>query len=113
MQPTLEWVGDVAVVTLQDRQLDSRNAEEFREQLLPILESCPRVVLDFGPIRFVDSRERDDSSAVHYTPFSCVLLHYCGCSHAYGNAWSNPLLIEVPRVYPCAIQSDGLSMDSL
>ena len=32
-------------------------------------------------VRIADSRERNDSSAVHYTPFSCVLLHCCGCSH--------------------------------
>jgi hypothetical protein len=31
--------------------------------------------------RFVDSQERNDSSVVHYTPVSCVLLQGCGFSH--------------------------------
>jgi hypothetical protein len=36
--------------------------------------------------RLVDSRERNDPSAVHYTPFSCVLLHCCAFSYDYGIA---------------------------
>lgn len=56
MQPTVEWMGDVAVVTLTDRQLDVNNADDFRQEILPILESCHHVVLDLGRIQFVDSR---------------------------------------------------------
>jgi hypothetical protein len=32
-------------------------------------------------VRLADSRECNDPSALHYTPFSCVLLHCCGFSH--------------------------------
>ncbi|HWZ18257.1 MAG TPA: hypothetical protein VNW73_05635, partial [Ktedonobacteraceae bacterium] len=40
---------------------------------------------------FADSRERHDSSEVHYTPFSSVLLQRGGFSHVNYNALSNPL----------------------
>ncbi len=48
---------------------------------------------------FADSRERNHSSAVHYTPFSCVFLHCCGCSYGVVNriGLSSALCIEVPR----------------
>src|SRR5207245_1210079 len=45
--------------------------------------------------RFVDSRERN-SSAVYYTPFCCVLLHWCGFTHVYGNALRDPLSRKGP-----------------
>jgi hypothetical protein len=37
-------------------------------------------------VRLADSRERNDPSLVHYTPFSCVLLQCRGFSHDYGIA---------------------------
>jgi hypothetical protein len=47
--------------------------------------------------RLADSRERNDSSAVHYTPFSCVLLHGCGFSYGLLNRLEQCLFIEIPR----------------
>jgi anti-sigma B factor antagonist len=56
MQPTLEQVGDVAVVTVNDEQLDAGNADDFRRDVGPVLQSNRRVVLALGRVRFVDSR---------------------------------------------------------
>jgi anti-sigma B factor antagonist len=56
MQLTVEKVGDVAVVTLNLEQFDASNADEFRQQIAPVLRDSRKVVLDLGRVQFVDSR---------------------------------------------------------
>jgi anti-sigma B factor antagonist len=56
MQPTVEKIGDVTVVTVNTEQLDAGNSEDFRQQMAPILEGCHKLVLDLSRVRFVDSR---------------------------------------------------------
>ena len=56
MQPTVEKVGDVAVVTLNIDQLDASNAEDFKRQMAPVFQDARKVVLDLSRVQFVDSR---------------------------------------------------------
>jgi anti-sigma B factor antagonist len=56
MQPLVEQIGDVTVVTVTDEHLDASNADDFRRDLTPVLEGSLRVVLALGQVQFVDSR---------------------------------------------------------
>jgi anti-sigma B factor antagonist len=56
MQTALEQVGDVAVVAVNEEQLDASNADDFRQQLAPVLKDCRNLLLDFSRVQFVDSR---------------------------------------------------------
>jgi anti-sigma B factor antagonist len=56
MQPTVEKVGDVAVVTLNVEQLDASNAEDFKRHMAPVFQDTRKVVLDLSRVQFVDSR---------------------------------------------------------
>jgi anti-sigma B factor antagonist len=56
MQPTVEKLGDVTVVTVNAEALDASNAEEFRQEMAPVLADCRRLVLDLGRVQFMDSR---------------------------------------------------------
>jgi anti-sigma B factor antagonist len=56
MEPVVEKVGDVAVVTVTTEQLDASNTEDFRTFLAPVLQECSKLVLDLGRVQFVDSR---------------------------------------------------------
>jgi anti-sigma B factor antagonist len=56
MQPTVEKSGEVAVVTVNDEQLDASNADDFRQYMAPILQDCHKVVLALNRVQFVDSR---------------------------------------------------------
>jgi anti-sigma B factor antagonist len=56
MQPTVEKVGNVAVVTVNLEQLDASNADDFRRDMTPVLQESRKVVLDLHRVQFVDSR---------------------------------------------------------
>jgi anti-sigma B factor antagonist len=56
MQPTVERIGDVAVVTLNDAQLDAGNADDFRRDMGPVLQDCHKLVIALDRVQFVDSR---------------------------------------------------------
>jgi anti-sigma B factor antagonist len=56
MEPEVETVGDVTVVTLRLEQLDASNSEEFREEMAPVLQGTRKLVLDMQHVDFVDSR---------------------------------------------------------
>jgi anti-sigma B factor antagonist len=56
MQPLVEHLGDVTVITIQDRHLDASNADEFRQSFTPVLEHSRQIVLALGRVQFVDSR---------------------------------------------------------
>ncbi|MCC6421549.1 MAG: STAS domain-containing protein [Gemmataceae bacterium] len=56
MEPTVEKIGDVTVATVNADALDASNAENFREDMSPILAGCRKLVLDLGRVQFMDSR---------------------------------------------------------
>jgi anti-sigma B factor antagonist len=53
---TLEHSGDVTVVGLNVEQLDASNADDFRQQMVPVLAGSRKLVLDLGRVQFADSR---------------------------------------------------------
>ena len=55
MPLTVDKVDDVAVVTVNVEEFDASNAEDFKQDIAPVLQTCSRVVLDLGRVRFVDS----------------------------------------------------------
>jgi anti-anti-sigma factor len=56
MEPTVEKIGDVTIVAVNQEELDARNADEFRRQIAPALKGCRNLVLDLDRVQFVDSR---------------------------------------------------------
>ncbi len=56
MTPLVDKIGDVTVVTVTAEQLDASNAEDFRQEMAPVLENCRKLVLDLGRVQFMDSR---------------------------------------------------------
>ena len=56
MEPVIEKVGDVTVITLAEEHLDAGNADVFRRAVAPALKDCRNLVLDLGRVQFVDSR---------------------------------------------------------
>ncbi len=56
MQTTVEKVGDVTVVVVNVAELDANNADDFRQELAPVLKDCRQLVLDLHHVQFVDSR---------------------------------------------------------
>ena len=55
MELSAEKIGDVLVVTVPGNHLDASVADDFKQALGPLLEGCPKVVLDMKGLRFVDS----------------------------------------------------------
>lgn len=55
MELVAEKTGDVAVVELPVEELDAGNAAEFKRDVGPLLDACPRIVFDLGRLRFIDS----------------------------------------------------------
>ena len=55
MPLTVDKVDDVAVVTVNLDEFDAGNADDFKQEIAPVLQTCSRVVLDLNRVRFVDS----------------------------------------------------------
>jgi len=55
MEPEVEQIGDVTVVTMGMESLDASNSEEFGESLLAVIEGKTKIVFDMDAVRFVDS----------------------------------------------------------
>ena len=55
MPLTVDKVDDVAVVTVNVDEFDASNADDFKQEIAPVLQSCSRIVLDLSRVRFVDS----------------------------------------------------------
>jgi len=55
MELKVEKVGDVSVIKVPGRSLEASNVEEFKQDILPILNESGRVVLDIKNLDFVDS----------------------------------------------------------
>jgi anti-sigma B factor antagonist len=56
MEPTVEKVGDVTIVAVNQEEFDAGNADDFRRQIAPVLKDCRKLVLDLGRVQFMDSR---------------------------------------------------------
>ncbi len=56
MNTVIEKIGDIAIVAIQEPQLDISNADEFRRILAPVLQDSRNLVLDLEGVKFVDSR---------------------------------------------------------
>ena len=55
MPVTVDKVEDVAVVTVNVEEFDASNADDFKQEVAPVLQTCSRIVLDLSRVRFVDS----------------------------------------------------------
>ena len=55
MELMYESIGDVMVVVLAGAQLDASTAEEFKRDIMPMLEAHTKVVFDLSRLAFVDS----------------------------------------------------------
>jgi len=51
----MEETPDAVVAALPENHLDAGNAEDFKRALETVIAGCDRVVLDIGPLEFVDS----------------------------------------------------------
>jgi len=55
MEPTIEQVEDVVVVTLPGTHLDASNHKECTQSIVGLLESNSKVLFDLSELQFVDS----------------------------------------------------------
>lgn len=56
MLALVERIGDVTVVGVNVAELDANVADDFRQELAPVLKDCRKLVLDLHRVQFVDSR---------------------------------------------------------
>lgn len=56
MQTLVDKVGEVVVVMVQADQFDASNADDFKQQMEPVLQDASKIVLDLQRVQFVDSR---------------------------------------------------------
>jgi anti-anti-sigma factor len=56
MKPTVEKIGDVTIVAVNEEELDAGVADDFRHDMAPVLKDCRKLVLDLDRVQFVDSR---------------------------------------------------------
>src|SRR5260370_35342013 len=55
MQLTVDKINNVTVVTVHLDEFDASNAEEFKRQIAPVLQTSSKLVLDLSRVKFVDS----------------------------------------------------------
>jgi anti-sigma B factor antagonist len=55
MPLTVDKVEDATVVTVNVEEFDASNADDFKQEMAPILQGSSRIVLDLSRVRFVDS----------------------------------------------------------
>lgn len=55
MEMVLDKTGDITVVHIPFEELDASNADRFKSELAPVLQSNTKVVLDLSRMRFIDS----------------------------------------------------------
>ena len=55
METRREQSGEVAIVTPMDAHLDASNAGDFKQAMVPVLDTQNSVVLDLREVQFVDS----------------------------------------------------------
>jgi anti-sigma B factor antagonist len=55
MQIMVDRVGDVTVAAVQAAEFDGGNADDFKQEIAPVLEKTKKLVLDLGRVQFVDS----------------------------------------------------------
>src|SRR5262245_57205669 len=52
----VENVGDVSVAAVNIDQFDASNAEDFKQDIAPVLQRTRKLVLDMSGVQFIDSR---------------------------------------------------------
>ncbi len=55
VEPVIERIEGVTVVTVPGDSLDASNAKEFRNIISPLLDQSKQVIFDMNELRFVDS----------------------------------------------------------
>src|SRR5262245_44988319 len=55
MQLSVDRMGNVAVVAVLAEQFDASNADDFKREVAPVLDTNSRLVLDLHRVQFVDS----------------------------------------------------------
>ena len=55
MEIAVDKIGSIAVASVPVDELDASNAEEFKRDIAPVLQSNTKLVLDLSRLRFVDS----------------------------------------------------------
>jgi anti-sigma B factor antagonist len=55
MELTVDQTGDVGVAVIPVDELDASNAGEFKRDMLPVLQTNTKLVLDLSRLNFVDS----------------------------------------------------------
>jgi anti-sigma B factor antagonist len=55
MELMCEHIGTVIIITLAGAQLDASSTEEFKRDIMPMLENYTQVVFDLSQLGFVDS----------------------------------------------------------
>ncbi len=55
MKISMEKTSDVAFVDLDADHLDAGNANQFKQEIAPVLQQNRKVVLNIGKLQFVDS----------------------------------------------------------
>jgi len=55
MEPTIDEVNGIIIITLPGESLDASNAKDLKQNLEPILTQNNKVIFDLSELRFVDS----------------------------------------------------------
>jgi anti-sigma B factor antagonist len=55
MTPVVERAGDIAIVVIPGKTLDSANSRVFKEQIAPVVAANQKLVFDLSELSFVDS----------------------------------------------------------
>jgi len=55
MPLTVENAGDIAIVAIPGKSLDSGNSRDFKAEIAPIVAAHPKLVFDLSALTFVDS----------------------------------------------------------
>ena len=55
MSPGVENVGDIAIVAIPGKSLDSASSRGFKEQIAPVVAAHPKLIFDLSQLTFVDS----------------------------------------------------------
>jgi anti-sigma B factor antagonist len=55
MTPVVEQTGDIAIVVIPGKTLDSANSRVFKEQVAPVVAQNKKLIFDLSQLSFVDS----------------------------------------------------------
>lgn len=55
MELLLEQTDGAAIITVMWKELDAHTAGDFRNRMAPVVQEHPQIILDLGPVHFLDS----------------------------------------------------------